>query len=196
MDTFIDRYGSIIFNDTEIDLICSAIEDFFFKEFLSEKHTELFVRCMMDDSDGAVDCVIHCNNRSTETMRNKTLSLGEYFCSQFYEKMFNVRKTAFEMNSASFVNGKELATVVCLKILGLGYVFVIGGYDDDSLRDSASTSAYGLALFICKMLGKRNRYGKELVKKIEGAPISTIGDSTRDAICRNVNSYMQNNSII
>jgi len=150
----------------------------------------------MDDSSGAIDRVIHYRNRSTEMLRNKTLGLGEFLNSQFHKKMLNVRKPTFEIGSASLVEGKESATMAGLKILGLGYVFVICGYDDDSLRDSASTGAYGLALFICKMLGKRNRYGKELAKKIEEANIHSICESEREAICRNVDSYMKNNSII
>jgi len=193
MDMSLNRFDTILLDDCDIDAVSNAICNYFFKDFFNQRNTHLFVQCMTDD--GAKDCVIHICDRFDELMRKTAFVLGGSLLKDFYRTVHGVLRTSFAITSARSKSTGALCVTSCMRILGMGYVFITCLFMDEDSRKEVYESLYGLSLFVSHYLSRYNIYAGELAGKIEGAKITNIDKTTHVAIIKRVKSYLQNSAL-
>lgn len=189
MDTIIDRWGSQIFDDEEINLVCEAIESMLFRELLNEENFMLSIHCAYVESD-ETDRVISYRNRTYREVDQLGYAFGLKTFERIHEKICDYPVPQIYTETV-VIKRTDLRLVATLLKLSTGYIYFFVVVDDPLLVAMAQQGVFGLALTICKMLSFYDEGADKLMQILPSLTLKNLCDTERNSICRCVDRYFE-----
>lgn len=188
MDIIIDRYGSNIFDDPEIDIICDAIENLLYKEFFENENTLLEIHCTCEN-DNEWDNVIGFRNKVDPEVRQLGYHVAQPRFDSFYNEVFDYPVPQTTSQSLNIIG-----TTICLYLISIklqvGYVYILALANSVADLESCSPSMFGLMLLVCKLLSYRDDSAAKLTNILENGKIRNLDKTTQQSICNKIDHLL------
>ena len=190
MDMLIDRWQSFNFSNTEIDIVCDAIENLLFQDFFEADNTLLCIHCT-EENDNELDRVILCRNNTDREVEQLGSTIAMRYFDDFYAEVFDYPVPQIFSSTIVIEN-----TTIYLYLIGIkfrsGYVYMYSLANSQLDLENSCSGMFGLALTVSKMLACRDRSAETLADILSNSDIANLEKTTQKAINDKVEKLLDN----
>ena len=196
MDMFINRYGSYVLDDTEIDLVCDAIEGLIYKDLFEQDIAMVAINSFGEDNYGrfSYDRVIQCWNKRDEYLKYccETIAIQDHYMD--FCKQFNDEDIVCCVDNCQIVNEDFLLITTTFRS-SRGDLVVYSSIKDTSMVEDLYTCHFGLVLLLAIMLeGDNESLCEAFVSRLLENKECIIDTVMRDAAFRRISELLTGDS--